>query len=105
MKSCTATASQLCFRICHEESPWKQWWTETAWDTSTCGWYKYIGKKNTVRKNIDHLLVTKKEDGTTINAGKITCVYFTTECRIKSQLKDKVSETVACFIYLGITIG
>jgi hypothetical protein len=35
-----------------------------------------VGKKNTVRKNIDHLLVTKKEEGTAVNARKITYVLI-----------------------------
>jgi hypothetical protein len=32
--------------------------------------------KNTVRKNIDHLLVTNKEEGTAVNAGKNTYVFI-----------------------------
>jgi len=33
-------------------------------------------KKNTTRKNIDHLLVSRREEGIAVNARKITYVFI-----------------------------
>jgi hypothetical protein len=61
--------------------------------------------KNTIRKNTDHLLVSRREEGIAINAGKITYVFISQQKAESNHNKDKVFKDVAWFKCLGMTTG